>query len=1235
MISNPFSTPSLNRSSQLSNNNNRTLPNPFTTNTSYSNMNNNQTSYSTSNPFNNTSNNNNLNNYQTVGQNLPNPFTNPQNKYNNSNNNTISLPSNTFSNNGLGNNFNNNNPLNTFNNNNSTTTNPNDLNSYPIEIRGTIGSNKLNYPNITEYSLDGKISETKIMHNISSIELYSNYSHEELRAIDYKTLKNKQLLDTLVNASNNTSFIHNNKMNNDTNTSNTINNNAYNLNPLTNSNNNNNFNPFSNNSNNTNSSIFPNTNNNLFSNNNNNNNNSNLNLYNNNPLNANNNPFNNINFNHSISNNSNTTNLFNSNGNSNFSNNIGLVSNIPIFKPCNTNNFPQIHSTFLNNNNSNSFLNPLCNINSNGLLNNNYNYNTNNMFSTNNANNANSVNNRNNFNNLFNANNNFINFGNANSNQYSFNTDYLNNQNRNILNFTSLAQSQQNNNLLENALEREKILNDIKEDNFGIKHMIEKHKIESMIRNLQNDFKEEKHSKININPNNNKFLFDDRKEYNNSTVTNTFQSYKKQDLHNTNYRKVNLDYLYNTTNNITFTNIPDKSIEEKTLNSNFSDLITDCNKYNNLKQQLFESEDKRETCPNSLQSNKTNTTNNNINLISRFNEMNSKPLEQIIEDEESEDRISHQTLRTINKLVNNSNMNNNSNIHNINSSSNVGLFKNTTNEKINIHNRNNVYNVTSNNRDIEDKTIVGNINPINSGDTKNNDIPVFIEYFYEEYEESVRYGLIKVQLVNFPSKKYNYCLMDIIANITIKGKTLKDNLIYKMIKYRIISENDQITSDEIIIYANNKRITDEERLYENGHLFYSLSSYDRSKDEFKHNVINNILQFYINDNRFNINNKEMNEDKNNESISSIGDNNDNVIEENIYRQNNAYSFKNNKETNKKNDEKALSNNSSSNNSNNMNNNNNNSNNLFFSDSNNIFSNSNKQEGSVPNATEYQTRELFTSKPFDLNSLLLTTKSKAIEDNNIGIIKSNAIKNNINFKEDQNNNTLEENNITNNANCKTKQIIHMPNGTHKDNGENISTSQFNVYDKNSKIVRFDKQERILVNDNKISQEYGEINKINIVDFLDDYQPVCKTLTCDPRISELVRLSKEELTRVSDFKVFNYYGKIEFLDDVDLTYTNLDDIIDINNLSFNIYKDCFVPKPYEKLNVPLKVFLYGIQPPIIESSSSIISLSNDDYEKKIYEEFIFQLSCELEFYGAKGVEYDMETYELSFYMDPLKK
>lgn len=91
---------------------------------------------------------------------------------------------------------------------------------------------------------------------------------------------------------------------------------------------------------------------------------------------------------------------------------------------------------------------------------------------------------------------------------------------------------------------------------------------------------------------------------------------------------------------------------------------------------------------------------------------------------------------------------------------------------------------------------------------------------------------------------------------------------------------------------------------------------------------------------------------------------------------------------------------------------------------------------------------------------------------------------------------------------------------------------------------------------------------------------KNYTTTPSMDELLKMSKEELTRVSNFKIESADGCIEFNGDTDLTYVDLADAVTIENKSAEVYDDEKMgnrkPEVGQKLNRTAIISLFNIKP-----------------------------------------------------------
>ena len=76
---------------------------------------------------------------------------------------------------------------------------------------------------------------------------------------------------------------------------------------------------------------------------------------------------------------------------------------------------------------------------------------------------------------------------------------------------------------------------------------------------------------------------------------------------------------------------------------------------------------------------------------------------------------------------------------------------------------------------------------------------------------------------------------------------------------------------------------------------------------------------------------------------------------------------------------------------------------------------------------------------------------------------------------------------------------------------------------------------------------------------------------PDFKLMSRMTEEELKKVKNFSIFNQFGKIEFLEPVDLTQLDLDNIVSIENKSILVYQN-YKPEEGKELNKPANIHLY---------------------------------------------------------------
>lgn len=144
-----------------------------------------------------------------------------------------------------------------------------------------------------------------------------------------------------------------------------------------------------------------------------------------------------------------------------------------------------------------------------------------------------------------------------------------------------------------------------------------------------------------------------------------------------------------------------------------------------------------------------------------------------------------------------------------------------------------------------------------------------------------------------------------------------------------------------------------------------------------------------------------------------------------------------------------------------------------------------------------------------------------------------------------------------------------------------------------------------------------NPSNHINPIDDFTPKCRFYITSPTIEVLSSFPKSELMKIDHFSIENQYGKIEFLSQVDLTYTNIDEIISIHHLSLSVYSNHIIPPCFHKLNVPCRCELYDVVPP-----------SEALYDSDSFNIFLEKMISLLKSSEARFLEYDLSQNLLIF-------
>lgn len=90
----------------------------------------------------------------------------------------------------------------------------------------------------------------------------------------------------------------------------------------------------------------------------------------------------------------------------------------------------------------------------------------------------------------------------------------------------------------------------------------------------------------------------------------------------------------------------------------------------------------------------------------------------------------------------------------------------------------------------------------------------------------------------------------------------------------------------------------------------------------------------------------------------------------------------------------------------------------------------------------------------------------------------------------------------------------------------------------------------------------------------YIPIITTLSTHPSIDEIQSMTKKQLRSLNNFSVYNENGKINFINPVDITYLNIDNIVKINLLKIEVYSNEIPPKVGTKLNQKSQIEIYNI-------------------------------------------------------------
>jgi hypothetical protein len=131
---------------------------------------------------------------------------------------------------------------------------------------------------------------------------------------------------------------------------------------------------------------------------------------------------------------------------------------------------------------------------------------------------------------------------------------------------------------------------------------------------------------------------------------------------------------------------------------------------------------------------------------------------------------------------------------------------------------------------------------------------------------------------------------------------------------------------------------------------------------------------------------------------------------------------------------------------------------------------------------------------------------------------------------------------------------------------------------------------------------------------DICPITKKYKTEPSIEQLNKMKKEELERVYNFNIYNEHGKISFKGYSDLTYLNLDEIVDISPLVVNVYSQVVPPEIGQKLNKEARVHVYN--------------MDYDGSSDQEYADFVANIKKSFEGRCASYVDFNPLNLELIF-------
>ncbi len=149
-------------------------------------------------------------------------------------------------------------------------------------------------------------------------------------------------------------------------------------------------------------------------------------------------------------------------------------------------------------------------------------------------------------------------------------------------------------------------------------------------------------------------------------------------------------------------------------------------------------------------------------------------------------------------------------------------------------------------------------------------------------------------------------------------------------------------------------------------------------------------------------------------------------------------------------------------------------------------------------------------------------------------------------------------------------------------------------------------------NKTELSSVEKNSISNITALDQIYPTCRKYKTEPALGEIEAWSIDRLNKVENFCIFNDHGKIEFNEEVDLTYMNLDDIVKIEPCIVEVYPGSAHDRG-TKINKKATVYLYnlGDEDQQISPSEEFIQSLKNVIEQKSGTRFISYCRGELIF------------------------